>query len=116
MLLRPEYLSQELDRPHGILRTIRDACNYMTGMGKKRKLRDHWQRVCKLIQRPHRDPTGAASTFTMRPTAGVGASFSGANRSSTSKLHQTKWAPNASPIATLRSGIINSDRGRDAHY
>jgi hypothetical protein len=35
MLLRPEYLSQELDRPlptkdGGILRTIRDACNYMT--------------------------------------------------------------------------------------
>jgi hypothetical protein len=54
MLLRPEYLSQELDRPlttkdGGILRTIRDACNYMTGMGKKRELRDHWQRVCKLI-------------------------------------------------------------------
>jgi hypothetical protein len=21
----------------------------MTGMGKKRELRDHWQRVCKLI-------------------------------------------------------------------
>jgi hypothetical protein len=37
MSLRPEYLSQRLDRPlptkdGGILRTIRDACNYMTGM------------------------------------------------------------------------------------
>jgi hypothetical protein len=40
MLLRPEYLSQELDRPlptkdGGILRTIRDACNYMTGMSEQ---------------------------------------------------------------------------------
>jgi hypothetical protein len=39
MLLRPEYLSQELDRPlptkdGGILRTIRDGCNYKTGIGK----------------------------------------------------------------------------------
>jgi hypothetical protein len=37
MLLRPEYLSQKLDRPlptkdGGILRTTRDACDYMTGM------------------------------------------------------------------------------------
>jgi hypothetical protein len=44
MLLRPEYLSQELDRPlptkdGGILRTIRDACIYMTGIGKQRELR-----------------------------------------------------------------------------
>jgi hypothetical protein len=54
MLLRPEYLSQKLDRPlstkdGGTLRTIREACDYMTGMGKKRELRTHWQRVCKLI-------------------------------------------------------------------
>jgi hypothetical protein len=54
MLLRPEYLSQVLDRPlptkdGGTLRTIRDACDYMTGMGKKRELLSHWQRVCKLI-------------------------------------------------------------------
>jgi hypothetical protein len=33
----------------GILRTIRDACNYMTGIGKQRELRSHWQRACKLI-------------------------------------------------------------------
>ena len=39
MLLRPEYLSKKLDQPlptkdGGTLRTIRDACDYMTGMGK----------------------------------------------------------------------------------
>jgi hypothetical protein len=28
---------------------FRDACDYMTGMDKKRELRTHWQRVCKLI-------------------------------------------------------------------
>jgi hypothetical protein len=31
------------------LRTIRDACDYMTGMGKQRVLRTHKQRACKLI-------------------------------------------------------------------
>jgi hypothetical protein len=41
MLLRPEYLSQKLNHPlptkdAGTLHTIRDACDYMTGMGKKR--------------------------------------------------------------------------------
>jgi len=54
MLLRHEYLSQALDRPlptkdGGILRTIRDACNYMAAMDKNRELRTPWQRVCKLI-------------------------------------------------------------------
>jgi hypothetical protein len=54
MLLRPEYLSQKPDRPlptkdGGMLRIIRDACDYMTGMGKKRERREHWQRACKLI-------------------------------------------------------------------
>jgi hypothetical protein len=54
MLLRPEHLSQKLDRPlptkdGGILRTIGEACDYMTRMGKKRELRTHWQRACKLI-------------------------------------------------------------------
>jgi hypothetical protein len=39
MLLRPEYLSQKLDRPlptkdGGMLRTIRDACNYMTAQSR----------------------------------------------------------------------------------
>jgi hypothetical protein len=52
--MRPEHLSQELGRPlptkdGGILRTIRDGCNYMTVIGKQRELRSHWQRVCKLI-------------------------------------------------------------------
>jgi hypothetical protein len=54
MLLRPEYLSQKPDRPiptkdGGTLRTIREACDYMTSMDKKREVRTHWQRVCKLI-------------------------------------------------------------------
>jgi hypothetical protein len=50
MLLRREYLSQKLDRPlptkdGGTLRTIGEACDYMTAIGKKRELRTHWQRV-----------------------------------------------------------------------
>jgi hypothetical protein len=54
MLLRPEYLSQKLDRPlptrdGGTLRTMRDACDYLTNMDKKRELRTHWQRVAKLV-------------------------------------------------------------------
>jgi hypothetical protein len=54
MLLRPAYLSQALDRPlptkdGGTLRTIGEACDYMTSMGKKRELRTQWQRACKLI-------------------------------------------------------------------
>jgi hypothetical protein len=54
MLLRPEHLSQNLDRPlptkdGGALHTIGEACEYMTNMGKKRELRTHWQRACKLI-------------------------------------------------------------------
>ena len=54
MLLRPEYLSQKLDqalptKDGGTPRTIREACDYMTSMGKQRELRTHWQRACKLI-------------------------------------------------------------------
>jgi hypothetical protein len=54
MLLRPEYLSQNLARPlptkdGGTLHTIGEACEYMTGMGKRRELLTHWQRVCKSI-------------------------------------------------------------------
>jgi hypothetical protein len=30
----------------GTLRTIREACDYMTAMGKERELRQHWQRAC----------------------------------------------------------------------
>jgi hypothetical protein len=54
MLLRPEYLSQKLDRALPIkggttLRTIGQAVDYMTSMGEKRELRTHRQRACKLI-------------------------------------------------------------------
>jgi hypothetical protein len=53
-MLRPAYLSQKLDRPlptkdGGTLRTIREACDYMTAMDKQRELRQRWQRVAKLI-------------------------------------------------------------------
>jgi hypothetical protein len=56
MLLRPEYLSQKLDRPlptkdGGTLRTLGQAVDYMTGMDKKRELQARWQRVAKLILR-----------------------------------------------------------------
>jgi hypothetical protein len=33
----------------GTLRTIRETCDYMTSMDKKREVRTHWQRACKLI-------------------------------------------------------------------
>jgi hypothetical protein len=54
MLLRPAYLSQKLDRPlptkgGGTLRTIQEACDYMTSIGKKRELLNHWQRVARLV-------------------------------------------------------------------
>jgi hypothetical protein len=54
MLLRPAYLSQRLDRPlptkdAGTLHTIGEAVDYMTSIGKKRELRDHWQRVAKMV-------------------------------------------------------------------
>jgi hypothetical protein len=29
----------------GTLRAIREACDYMTAMGMKRELRQHWQRA-----------------------------------------------------------------------
>ena len=50
----PAYLSQRLDRPlptkdGGTLRTIREACDYMTAMDRKRELRPQWQRAAKLI-------------------------------------------------------------------
>jgi hypothetical protein len=40
MLLRPAYLSQK---------TLGQAVDYMTGIGKKRELLSHWQRVAKLV-------------------------------------------------------------------
>jgi hypothetical protein len=53
--MRPAYLSQKLDRPlptkdGGTLRTIREACDYMTAMDKQWELRQRWQRVAKLIR------------------------------------------------------------------
>src|SRR5215831_3331959 len=52
----------------------------------------------------HGLPTGAAAVLhDARATTAVGASYSGVNRSSTCKLHQTKYAPKTSPIAILRS-------------
>jgi hypothetical protein len=54
MLLRPTYLSQTLDRPlptkdGGTLHMLGQAVDYMTGIGKKRELLSHWQRVAKLV-------------------------------------------------------------------
>jgi hypothetical protein len=53
-MLRPAYLSRKLTRPlptkdGGTLRTIGEACDYMTSMGKRREMQTRWQRVCKLI-------------------------------------------------------------------
>ena len=33
----------------GTLRTIREACDYMTAMGKEPEMRQQWQRAAKLI-------------------------------------------------------------------
>jgi hypothetical protein len=33
----------------GVLHTVNDACDYMTNIGKRRELLNHWQRVAKLI-------------------------------------------------------------------
>jgi len=54
MLLRPEYLCQNLDRPvpttdGGPLATIGQAVDYMTAIGKQREARQHWQRATNLI-------------------------------------------------------------------
>jgi hypothetical protein len=53
-MLRPAYLSQRPAQPlptkdGGTLRTIREACDYMTAMDKQRELRQRWQRVANLI-------------------------------------------------------------------
>jgi hypothetical protein len=54
MLLRPEYLSQKLDRPLPIkggtrLRRIGQAVDYMTSIGKKREMLNPWQPVAMPI-------------------------------------------------------------------
>ncbi len=53
-MLPPAYLSKKLIPPlptkdGGMLRTIREACEYMAAIGKQRELRRHWQHVRKLI-------------------------------------------------------------------
>ena len=53
-MLPPAYLSKKLMPPlptkdGGMLRTIREACEYMAAIGKQRELRRHWQHVRKLI-------------------------------------------------------------------
>jgi hypothetical protein len=40
-----------------LMSTIGEASDYMTNMGKKRELRTHWQRVCKLILAKEHLPT-----------------------------------------------------------
>jgi hypothetical protein len=54
MLLRSEYLSQNLAAPihtkdGGTLRTIQDACDYMAAISKEREHLPHWQHVRKLV-------------------------------------------------------------------
>jgi hypothetical protein len=54
MLLRPEYLSQKLDRPlptkdGGTPRTIAEARAYMLGLSKDRELRAQWQHAAELL-------------------------------------------------------------------
>jgi hypothetical protein len=68
MLLLPEYFPKKLDRPlpnkdGGILRTIRDACDYMTNMDKKRELRSQ-----PPVQ-PEPQRLGLASRWRSRPVA-----------------------------------------------
>jgi hypothetical protein len=46
----PKTLNRSLPtKDGGTLRTIGEACAYMTSMGKKRELQTRWQRVAKLI-------------------------------------------------------------------
>jgi hypothetical protein len=53
-MLPPAYLSKKLIPPlptkdGGMLRTIREACEYVAAIGNERELRRHWQHVRKLI-------------------------------------------------------------------
>ena len=41
--------SRRLMSSMAFARTISEACDYMTDMGRKRELRQHWQRACQLI-------------------------------------------------------------------
>jgi hypothetical protein len=53
-MLSSAYLSRKLTSPlptkdGGTLRTIGEACEYMTAIGKERELRPHWQQVRELM-------------------------------------------------------------------
>jgi hypothetical protein len=48
-ILLPTRFELVINVQTGTLRTIGEACDYMTSMGKKRELQPRWQRVCKLI-------------------------------------------------------------------
>jgi NTP pyrophosphatase (non-canonical NTP hydrolase) len=53
-MLRPVYLSKNLTSPiptkdGGTLRTIGEACEYMSAIGKEREQRRHWQQVRELM-------------------------------------------------------------------
>ena len=41
--------SRRLMSSMAFARTISEACDYMTDMGRKRELRQHWQWACQLI-------------------------------------------------------------------
>ena len=41
----------EDDGPTVFARTISEACDYMTDMGRKRELRQHWQRLASSSSR-----------------------------------------------------------------
>jgi hypothetical protein len=77
MLCLAPYLSQKLARPTptkdgGALRTVRDACDYMTGMGKKRELLSHWQRVLSVPVTTRNGGAGPGSPFGPDGPAGPG--------------------------------------------
>ena len=53
-MLPPAYLSKKVIPPvptkdGGMLRTIREACEYMAAIGKEPELHSRWQHVRKLI-------------------------------------------------------------------
>jgi hypothetical protein len=54
MTLRPAYLTKKLSYPlptkdSSVLRTIRDAGDYLLALPPHRELRNHWQRARELI-------------------------------------------------------------------
>jgi hypothetical protein len=45
----PKHTRSLRTKDGGTLRTIREACDCMTAMDKKREMRPRWQRACKFI-------------------------------------------------------------------